>query len=163
MCQWKGPTASPALGAWRSRKTTMHSSSVAFLPHPALFLVCAGLRGHPPAQLPRLGASTWKGKPMTWSPLTAAATRAKSPGRLFSRWWQLLLASCAHLEQLGEGRKRKCWIRSIRHKLEAQPCLPPHATVWNAQLKGHGCKKDRCGTTSQQLQTTGRHSKTIRL
>ena len=123
-------------------------------------LVCGR---HPPAQLPRLGASTWKGKPMTWSPLTAAATRAKSPGRLFSRWWQLLLASCAHLEQLGEGRKRKCWIRSIRHKLEAQPCLPPHATVWNAQLKGHGCKKDRCGTTSQQLQTTGRHSKTIRL
>lgn len=65
-------------------------------------LVCGR---HPPAQLPHLGASTWKGKPMTWSPLTAAATRAKSPGRLFSRWWQLLLASCAHLEQLGEGEE----------------------------------------------------------
>ena len=63
-------------------------------------LVCGR---HPPAQLPRLGASTWKGKPMTWSPLTAAATRAKSPGRLFSRWWQLLLASCAILSNWERG------------------------------------------------------------
>lgn len=37
--------------------------------------------------------------------LTAAATRTKSPARLFACWWQLLLASCAHLGQLGEGEE----------------------------------------------------------
>ena len=159
MCQWKGPTASPALGAWRSRKTTMHSSSVAFLPHPALFLVCAGLRGHPPAQLPRLGASTWKGKPMTWSPLTAAATRAKSPGRLFSRWWQLLLASCAHLEQLGEGEEAE--VLDQIH--QAQTRSP---TMSSAALDGLERTAQRAWLQKGQMwnyEPAARHSKTIRL